>query len=709
MDVGGTFTDRAALADDGRVVAHKVLSTPGDQGEGVVNSLDGLAARAEAIVHGTTVVTNLLLERRGARVVLVTTAGAEDVLFLRRQDRAALYDLSRHHPAPLVAREDVIGVRERLVVRAAEPAAELLGAGHGAGSSQSALVEHALDSAELARVARETLARDPEIVLVALVHSYADASHEQAIARALRAARPDLEVVTSADVLPEIREYERFATASAEAYSRPSVIRYLDGLAARLAAAEQPAPSVMTSGGGMQPAATAARHAAALALSGPAGGIVGAAAVLAALRAMASPGATNASGATSASGAISASGAQALREFADALTMDIGGTSADAGLILGGEPLVESGGEVAGVPIALPRVLVETVSAGGGSIAWIDDGGALRVGPRSAGARPGPVAFGRGGSEPTVTDAQVVLGRIVAREMSGGVSLDVDGARAAIAALAKRLGSDVERTARAILAIADAEMARALRRVSVERGVDPRQCALVAFGGGGPLHACALADALAMPSIIVPPFAGVLSAVGLALAPERREAAMSLLAPTSALTRERVEAAVESLSESLGRDAAQRSASPAPQGDNLLSNTAERREPHPRPSRPLQPATPRPQASEAQRTFARMRYRGQGHEIEIAVFPGDDGSALATRFAEVHAARYGFTLPAEAEVVALRHEAGEPARAVRFEREDDPASVIGPATVQLPDATLYVADGWRATPLPIGGWLLERR
>src|SRR5690606_33940627 len=176
-----------------------------------------------------------------------------------------------------------------------------------------------------------------------------------------------------------------------------------------------------------------------------------------------------------------------------ALTMDIGGTSADAGLILDGEPLVEAGGEVAGAPIALPRVLVETVSAGGGSIAWIDDGGALRVGPRSAGARPGPVAFGRGGTEPTVTDAQLVLGRIVARGMSGGVSLDVGAARSAIATLAKRLQGDVATTARAILAIADAEMARALRRVSVERGVDPRQCTLVAFGGGGPLHACALA------------------------------------------------------------------------------------------------------------------------------------------------------------------------------------------------------------------------
>lgn len=644
----------------------------------MVSSLDGLHARADAIVHGTTVVTNLLLERRGARVVLVTTAGAEDVLFLRRQDRAALYDLSKHHPAPLVVREDVIAVRERLVVReASAPAA-------------SPLRELALDAAELDRVVHATLAREPEIVLVALLHSYADSAHERTIAEALRAARPGLEIVTSAEVLPEIREYERFATASAEAYARPAVIRYLDGLAARLAAADQPAPSVMTSGGGMQPASAAARHAAALALSGPAGGIVGAAAVLAALREVTS---TRASAASA----------------GDALTIDIGGTSADAGLILAGEPLVEAGGDVAGVPIALPRVLVETVSAGGGSIAWIDDGGALRVGPRSAGARPGPVAFGRGGSEPTVTDAQLVLGGIVARGMSGGITLDVDGAREAIARLGERLGSDVERTARAIIAIADAEMARALRRVSVERGVDPRHCTLVAFGGGGPLHACALAETLAMPRILVPPFAGVLSAVGLALAPERREAATSLLAPTSSLSREDVAALVADGDRMLAESSARRGQDNAPSGSGTTSR----------------------------RTLARMRYRGQGHELEIPLYAGsaagsatgsaaataasdgsvdsdagaDDGAALAARFAAAHAARYGFTLPADAEIVALRHESGEPARAVHFAHDaNSPAPgtrIAGPATIALPDATLFVAEGWQAEALPIGGWLLE--
>lgn len=630
IDVGGTFTDRAALAEDGRVEAQKVLSTPSDQGEGVVDSLAALDGTAARIVHGTTVVTNLLLERTGARVVLCATEGATDLLALRRQDRASLYDLSVHHPAPLVPRERIVAVPERRTPQG---------------------VERPLTVEGIRSTVHAVLARHPEIVVISLLHAYADDAHERALADALRAAQPALEVVTSADVLPEIREYERTATASAEGYARPAVLRYLERLSERLAAAGHPAPAVMTSSGGMRPASSAARHAASLALSGPAGGVVGAAAVLRALG------------------------------MRDALTIDIGGTSADAGLILGGEPLVEPGGEVAGVPIALPRVLVETVSAGGGSIAWVDDGGALRVGPRSAGARPGPVAFGRGGVEPTVTDAQVVLGRISARAMSGGVSLDTEGARRAVEQQAVRLGRSALEIAQAVIDIADAEMARALRRVSVERGVDPRACALVAFGGGGPLHACALADLLRIPEVIVPPFAGVLSAVGLALAPERHEVATSLLVSCTALTAERLTTELTQLAARV--------------------------------------------TGNERRTFARMRYRGQGHELDVPVHALDAGASLAARFAALHGGRYGFTLPADAEVVALRHEAGEPARAATFVRDlARPAYdavthtdaggpgrgviVMGPHAIGLPDATLWVADGWRADALEIGGWRLTR-
>ncbi len=633
VDVGGTFTDCAAIAADGVVLARKVLSTPQDQSIGVVVALEALgrgAGRVERLVHGTTVVTNLLLERTGARVVLCATAGATDLLELRRQERVSLYDLSAQHPAPLVASGDVVAVDERRTVFG---------------------VERVLTDAHIGEVVRTALALQPDVVVIALLHAYADDAHERRLVEAFHVTAPDLTVVASTAVLPEIREYERTATAVAEGYARPGVARYLHRLAERLHAAGFPAPAVMTSSGGMRVAADAAQHAASLALSGPAGGVVGAAAVL------------RAAG------------------INDALTIDIGGTSADAGLILAGEPLVESGGSVAGVPIALPRVLVETVSAGGGSIAWIDEGGALRVGPRSAGARPGPVAFGRGGTEPTVTDAQVVLDRIGSGGWSGGVALDRDAAHAAVARIAARLGATVERTAAAIVRAADAEMARALRRVSVDRGVDPRDCALVGFGGGGPLHACALADALAMRTVLVPPFAGVLSAVGLAIAPARREVAASLLVRASSLDvaafREACDALVPRIA---GRD---------------------------------------------RRWQLRVRYEGQGHELEVAATPGDSGSTISTRFEEAHRTLYGFTLPREVECVALRHLASDPGARAEFRRDPDevpfdahglvdrggPASSVpvpGPCAITLPDATLWVADGWTATALAIGGWRLDR-
>ena len=631
IDVGGTFTDLAAIDADGAVVARKVLSTPADQSEGVATALDTYAAAPGAIsriAHGTTVVTNLLLERRGAHVVLCATEGATDLLELRRQERASLYDLSAAHPAPLVAPADVVAVRERI-----EP--------HG--------VRIPLTDEEIVRVVAEVRARTPDVVVVSLLHAYADGSHEQRLAAALTAALPGVDVVCAHQVLPEIREYERTATAVAEGYARPAVARYLERLGQTVGVRGHPAPSVMTSGGGMRSAAEAARAAASLALSGPAGGVVGAASVL------------RAAG------------------LDRALTIDIGGTSADAGLILDGEPLVESGGDVAGVPIALPRVLVDTVSAGGGSLGWIDDGGALRVGPRSAGAVPGPAAFGRGGTQPTVTDANLVLGRIVAHRMSGGVKLDVEASRRAVGALAERLGASLERTAQAMVNIADAEMARALRRVSVDRGVDPRSCVLMGFGGGGPLHGCALADLIGVTRVLVPPHAGVLSALGLAMAPERREAAASVMARTEQLTAARLEALALAL------------------------------------------------ASEVQGSVrawtARTRYVGQGYELDVPFAPGDDGIAIAERFTERHRVRYGFVLDRAVEVVAVRHTASSEAEVVKFarrgelswsatERVDDgspcDAVVPGEAVITLPDATLFVAPGWTARALPVGGWLMER-
>jgi N-methylhydantoinase A len=636
VDVGGTFTDLAAVADDGTVIACKVSSTPGDQSEGVEQALRRMppgAPPVASIVHGTTVVTNMLLERTGARVVLCATSGATDVLELRRQERAALYDLAAQHPAPLVPADRVVAVDERVAPEG---------------------VVRPLTADGARNVADQVAGLSPDVVAVSLLHAYGDPRHERTLASALNERLPGCDVICSTDVLPEIREYERTATTVCEAYVRPGVGRYVSHLARRLEAAGLPAPSVMSSSGGTAPASIAALHGAALALSGPAGGVAGAAYIARTLG------------------------------IDKALTIDIGGTSADVGLVLGGEPLLEAGGAVAGVPIALARVLVETVSAGGGSIAWVDDGGALRVGPRSAGARPGPVAFRRGGTQPTVTDAHIALGNIAAATMSDGVELDVAGAIAAVDALASQIGATRRATAEAIVAIVDASMARALRRVSVERGIDPRQCALIAFGGGGPLHACGLAERLGVRTVIVPPYAGVLSALGLAIAPRREMATASVMRTLRDL------------------------------GDTNILTTAIEASLN---------ATRGGNGDAAQvKHFARARYAGQGHELDVEIAPVLGADVIGERFAARHGERFGFTLDRDVEIVSVRCTVSTGGRDVRLARRgtstwnpavrvDDGGSlterVSGRATIGLPDATLLVADGWCASSLPIGGWQLE--
>jgi N-methylhydantoinase A/oxoprolinase/acetone carboxylase beta subunit len=632
IDVGGTFTDLVGVREDGSVRTGKVLSTPADQSEGVERSLREARAHPDhvaRIVHGTTVVTNMLLERRGSRVVLCASAGATDLLELRRQERASLYDLSAQHPEPLVPPERVVPVPGRLAPE---------------GEIRPLPDESAVAAAEL--VAR----LEPEIVAISLLHSYADPSHERRLASAIARRLPGVDVVCSSDVLPEIREYERTATTCCEAYARPGVGVYLRRLADRLKAMQLPSPGVVGSGGGTADADEAAQSAASLALSGPAGGVAGAALVA------------------------------RMAGFDRALSIDIGGTSADVGLILDGEPLVEAGGLVAGVPIALPRVLVETVSAGGGSIGWIDEGGALRAGPRSAGAVPGPVAFGRGGTQPTVTDAHVALGNIAAVHMSDAVQVDAVAARDAISELARRVGSTMERTAEAIIAAADAAMARALRRVSVERGIDPRSCVLVAFGGAGPLHACGLADRLGMTRVLVPPHAGVLSALGLAVAPERRTAIGSVMARLDGMSSDALA--------TVFRDLASRTGS-APNVSHV----------------------------------ARMRYRGQGHELEVTFDEGMLPAALNARFVAMHLQRYGFELPVAVEIVSARSVRSGDTKNISLARQggtawragtgvDDggvfDATVRGRRVIALPDATMLVPEGWVASALPIGGWIVQR-
>ena len=461
VDVGGTFTDLVAVVD-GELVTAKVPSVRGAEASGIAAALRAADLTAvDVLAHGTTVATNALLERRGARTALVTTEGFRDVLEIGRQARASLYDLAARHPAPLVPRELRFTVRERV-------------------GPDGVLVP--LDEESLAAAVDAVREAEVEAVAVCLLFSFLHPEHERRVGEALRETLPDVRVSLSVELLPEFREYERCSTTAANAYLAPALSAYLAEI--------EPPPLVMQSSGGVVDAGAAADRPAACVLSGPAAGVAGAAFV------------------------AGAGG------FEDVLTFDMGGTSTDVATVLGGQAQVTAESIVAGVPIRFPMVDVHTIGAGGGSIAWIDDGGALRVGPRSAGASPGPACYGRGGEEPTVTDANLVLGHLRDGAVLGGeIVLDRSLAEQAL----ERLGMDAVGAAEGVVRVVDANMARALRVVSVERGIDPRGLALVAFGGAGPLHACALAEDLGIERVLIPRASGVLSALGLAVADLRRD------------------------------------------------------------------------------------------------------------------------------------------------------------------------------------------
>ena len=619
VDVGGTFTDLAAVGPDGLVIA-KVPTTPEDQSEAVL-----VAVRAAgidpgsvlALAHGMTVATNALLERRGARTALVTTEGFRDVIEIGRQDRADLYDLARHHPPPLVPRDLRVTVRERM--------------------GPDGVVEP-LDPDDLERALAELARLQPESVAVSLLFGYLHPAHEIAVVEAVRAALPGVDVVASHEVLPEMREFERTSATAATAYLRPRLRGYLGRLAERAAEARLPAPTVMQSSGGVIDAETAGLLAATTVLSGPAGGVVGAAHV-------------------------------AVRSgYEDALTFDMGGTSTDVAAIVEGSVATTTEAVVAGVPLRLAMTEVHTVSAGGGSIAWVDDGGRLRVGPTSAGAVPGPAAYGRGGSEPTVTDANVVLGRLPDGLVLGGsITLSRERALTAVAALAERLGLDPEAAALGIVRVADSAMAQALRVVSVERGRDPRAGALVAFGGAGPLHACALADELGIGTVLVPAASGVLSALGLALADTRRDHVRGVRAP---LDRDGI-AVVQDALDGLAAEAR------ADLPGALLDLAVD------------------------------CRYAGQGHEL---VVPLATAAEAAAGFHRRHALRHGWERPDRVvEAVAVRvtatvpteHPGLAPTPAV-----DGP--VAGPASVPIDGATVWVGEGWSGGCDETGTLVLRR-
>ncbi len=487
VDVGGTFTDAVLVGDGGELHTAKVPSTPHEQWRGVLEAVRAVLGHAaaqpsavERFAHGMTVATNALLEGHAARTALVTTEGFTDIVELGRQARPHLYELCLAPPPALAPPQLRFGAPERM-------------------TPEGPLRELTREQAE--ELVDEIASAAPEAVAVALLHSYAHPAHERLLGELLAERLPDVHTSLSHELVGTFREYERAASTEVDAALSPLLGGYLRLLCERADAIGLVRPDVMQSSGGLTDATGAAAHAALTVLSGPAGGV---------------------------------RGAQMLAELAgerDLLCFDMGGTSCDVCLVKDGEVAETAAGVVAGRPLALATLDIHTVGAGGGSIAWRDAGGALRVGPASAGADPGPACYGRGGTQPTVTDANLLLGRLPvgSGELAGGLRLDRGAAELAVASLAAELDLPVLRCAEGIVRVAEAEMLRALRVVSVQRGLDPRGLALLAFGGAGPLHAAALARELGMERILCPRASGVLCALGLAAAAPRRDAARTVM------------------------------------------------------------------------------------------------------------------------------------------------------------------------------------
>jgi N-methylhydantoinase A len=586
VDTGGTFTD-FVFHEGGRARVFKLPSTPDDPARAIVEGLRRVAAETGAalreleVVHGTTVGTNALLERKGARAALVTTAGFEDVLVIGRQARGSLYDLNWARPAPLVPDELRFGVRERV----------------GAGGE----VLEELTEREVAALVKRLKRARAESVAVCLLFSFADPRHERLIERAVGEALPGVPLSVSHRILPEYREYERTSTVAINAYLQPLMGAYLGRLGARLSPRLL---RVMQSSGGSISARVAAREPVRTILSGPAGGVVGAG------RAAADAG------------------------FPDLVTFDMGGTSTDVALCAGGVPRLTNEATVAGLPVAVPVLDIHTVGAGGGSIARVDAGGSLRVGPQSAGADPGPACYGRS-LLPTVTDANLVLGRFGGADLLGGdFPLDEGRARKALTKLARELGAgrkvSAEEAALGVVRVVNAGMERALRAVSVERGHDPRAFTLVTFGGAGGLHAVELARALRIPRVLVPASPGALSALGALRADVLKNLSRTVMLElgdegggAGGPSLKRQLARLERVFTELEREARAALAREGFKG---------RRQRH-------------------ERTVA-ARYRGQSFELEVE---WDGGRRLVERFHRAHESRYGYAQAAgSVEVVSAR-------------------------------------------------------
>ena len=683
VDIGGTFTDVALVNEtDGRIGIAKVPTTPRDFGDGVVQALE-IALRANNVAaadvtllsHATTVVTNAILEKRGARSVLVSTRGFRDVLELRRSARADLYDLFQDPPGVLVPRHCRLEVTERL---------------DAAGQVVTPLVESEIDD-----IVDFVRANDIQAVSVSLLYSFLNDAHERTVGERLRAALPDIPVFLSSEVLPEIREFERASTTAVCGYVGPILESYLRRLEKAVAGMGLPSLYVMGSSGGVFNVDEGLKMPAMAIESGPAAGVIAAALI----------------------------GRQLDKP--NLISFDMGGTTAKASLIkdgtvettseyeVGGDGNVNRWMHGTGHPIRVPVIDLAEVSAGGGSIAWVDPGGSMRVGPRSAGAEPGPVCYGHGGTEPTVTDCNLVLGYLDPQaKLAGRLAIRTEDARAAIAEqLAEPLGLDVEAAASGVIDVVNNSMAEALRIVSVERGHDAREFSLLAFGGAGPMHATELADALGIREVIVPPIPGGFSALGLVATDLKRDYVKTLYTALADAKPASLGAVYEAMEES---------------------------------AREMLRAAAIPESQWVLERGADLRYSRQAYELTVPARSGpvtvDTLDDMAAKFHEKHRITYGHANPDEAvqlvnlrltaigklEGLDLRHvgsdgvEGLKGSRPVWFRRtgrvdcaiynRDGIAAgdrIAAPAVIEALDATIVVPPGWAARANDNGHIIME--
>ena len=615
IDTGGTFTDVAVRSADGTMHVWKLTSTPSAPEQAVIAGVHGALERIDRtpedltrFVHGSTVATNTVITRDGARVGMVTTKGFRDVLAIAHQARPSIYDQHQRRPEPLIDRAAIVEATQRM---------------DADGNSVVDLDETALrDSVEQLRDL------DLDIIVVSFLNAYVNPAHEQRAVELLTDTGVAEQVVAATDVTAEMREYERTSTAAINAYVAPRISHYIQRLEQGLTeAGVKTGWRIMQSSGGLLSPADAAEHPARTVLSGLAGGVVGAA---------------------------NWSKHLGLKRV---VSFDIGGTSTDIALIRDGIPDETLSSEIAGLPLKLPSVDVHTIGAGGGSIAWLDSGGGLRVGPHSAGAEPGPISYQRGGTELTLTDAHAVLGRLGDELLGGEFSLDVPAARDAMAKWGQQLGLSAEDTAEGILRVITATMARGIRKVSVERGVDLRTCDLMAFGGAGPLHGADLARELNMQSAIIPPRPGIASAVGMLDAPIRHDYATSVDARTS-----------EALA-------------------GLQTTFDDMRA---RATRDLD----HPEAETHYELLVDARYIGQSYELTVAYDP--DWARQREIFEQAHEDNYGFADPdALMEIVVARLVVTQPLEHGALES----VAAISAEVTPKHHREVYIDGAWRQVPI----------